>query len=446
MEQEAGIVSEIEEVLALLDEPLAASTELQLPPFPPGATISESDLHWGIMDEELGACCGVATSMGRTPGDFETTHASQAATKKHRGKLNPNKARDERRFQLIELQEQVAELEFTLKRLQTFRDNRQQRIEHPDERIDGVPPVWQEICSRQVERRVKAEWESIKLRKQYEKENELVKSLEKLLYRRHAAANDTEPEATKRTRRTDIPAGYIERMAALIFEELAVGVKMCYNEVERVFDTGRSASAGLVKHGALLEGGDKVKGEERKFCDSKTMPFSVRATGDAWWGNWHNYRGQRLQDDTVNEITETFGLEMNDFKTNLSATAYAQQIHQRYVEDDRIVFVWEAYVEPFGFGNERFGEVYFLEQNYVLIEPEEWSSERVCGFSEGCATRVSTCFVLTPYFLDPKLKEDAKITTMVSFFISALSANARALSQMVEDLLLDQALQHCSVR
>ncbi|KAF4142038.1 hypothetical protein GN958_ATG08738 [Phytophthora infestans] len=83
------------------------------------------------------------------------------------------------------------------------------------------------------------------------------------------------------------------------------------------------------------------------------MPFGMRSTGDAWWENWHNYRGQRFQDIAANEITESFGLEMSDFKTNVSATAYSQQISQRHVEDKRIVFVWDAYVEPFGFANER---------------------------------------------------------------------------------------------
>ncbi|GMF66775.1 unnamed protein product [Phytophthora fragariaefolia] len=171
------------------------------------------------------------------------------------------------------------------------------------------------------------------------------------------------------------------------------------------------------------------------------MPFDMTATGDAWWENWHNYRGQRFQDIAADEIVERFGLEMSDFKTNMSATAYAQQISQRYVEDNRIVVVWDAYVEPFGFDNERVGGVYFLEQNYVLIEPEHWSSERTGEQEEGFSTRVSTCYVITPHFLDPKLKEDAKTLAVVNFLVSALSTNIMALNEMVENVLLDQALQ-----
>jgi hypothetical protein len=133
---------------------------------------------------------------------------------------------------------------------------------------------------------------------------------------------------------------------------------------------------------------------------------------------------------------------MSDCST--SATAYAQQISRRHVEDDRVVFVWDAYVEPFGFGNERVGGVYLLEQNYVLVRPEDWSCERVHGGTAGCFTRVSTCYVLTPHFLDPTLKEDPQTLALINFLVSAMSSNIMALSEMVETVLLDQALQKWS--
>ncbi|ETO69413.1 hypothetical protein F444_13978 [Phytophthora nicotianae P1976] len=426
---------ELEEALALLDEAPAASNELQLPQFPSSIADSSSDFYWSLLDDN--GDCGVAETS-----HSEATTVNTLANKKKRKKLNPNKARDERRFQLIELKEQVAELELTLQRLQTVRNKRPKSFEHPSH-TSGVPPVWQEICSRQLVRRLEAEKENMKLKKQYEKEKQLVKSLEKMLYKRHATSNDTEPQFTKQTRRTDIPAGYIERMAAMIFKDLAAGVKVCYSRLESVFETTRPVPMDLVRHSGLLDETKKLKGTEKKFYDRRTMPFDMRTTGDAWWENWHNYRGQRFQDIAANEITESFGLEMSDFKTNISATAYAQQISHRHIEDKRIVFVWDSYVEPFGFANERVGGVYLLEQNYVLIEPESWSSERVCGRSNGYATRVSTCYVITPYFLDPKLKEDAKTMAVINFLVSALSTNIMALSEMVETLLLDQVLQQC---
>ncbi|KAL3662439.1 hypothetical protein V7S43_012765 [Phytophthora oleae] len=382
-----------------------------------------------------------APAVANTSNDVLTRTTNSLVKKLKRKKINPNKARDERRFQLLELQQQVAELEFTLERRQTIRNKRLKRIQHPSCYNNGVPRVWQEICSRQISRRLEAEWENLQLKKQYEKEKQLVKSFNKLLDKRRVPFIDAERQATTQTRRIDIPAGYIERMAALIFKELAAGVKTCYSKVESAFETNRPVPMNLVSHSSLLDKGISMKGTEQRFYDKRTMPFDMRATGAAWWENWHNFRGRRFQDLAANEITESFGLEMNDLQANTSATAYSQQISHRHVEDDRIVYVWDAYIEPFGFANERVGGVYFLEQNYVLIQPEDWSSERAFGGSNGFSTRVSICYVITPHFLDPKLKEDAKTGALINFLVSALSTKIMALNEMVETLLLDQALQ-----
>ncbi|EGZ09770.1 hypothetical protein PHYSODRAFT_258859 [Phytophthora sojae] len=171
-----------------------------------------------------------------------------------------------------------------------------------------MPRVWQDICSRQLTRRLEANRENIRLKKQYETEKQLVKSFKKLLYNRRVP-RDAEPEATKHTRRTDIPEGYIERMAAMVFKQLEAGVKVCYGKVERIFDAQRLVPMNLVPHGTLLDRRVMTRGVERKFYDRRTMPVDI---------------GQRFQDIAADEIVERFGLEMSDFKTNTSATAYAQ--------------------------------------------------------------------------------------------------------------------------
>ncbi|GMF16537.1 unnamed protein product [Phytophthora lilii] len=427
------------ELEELLDEAPGASTELVLAHFAPGDADWTSELQWGLLDDDAAACSAVERAANAESGACDAELSGAVARKKKRKKVNPNKARDERRFQLIELQEEVTGLEFTLQRLKAVRNKRPKEMQASVE-DSGVPPVWQEICGRQLKRRLEAERENVRLKQRCEREKKLVQNFKKLLFRRRTP-RDAEPEATKQTRRTEIPAGYVERMAALVFKELEAGVEVCYHKVESVFATKRPAPINMVPHGSFLDGGVKMKGTERKFYDRRTMPFDVKATGDAWWENWHNYRGQRFQDIAADEIIERFGLEMCDFKTNTSCTAYAQQVSQRHVEDGRTVFVWDAYVEPFGFENERVGGVYFLEQNNVMIQPEAWSSERTDGGNGGCSTRVSTCYVITPYFLDPKLTEDSKTVAVINFLVSALSSNIMALSEMVETLLLDHALQ-----
>ncbi|EGZ09767.1 hypothetical protein PHYSODRAFT_305169 [Phytophthora sojae] len=280
----------------------------------------------------------------------------------------------------------------------------------------------------------------MRLKQQFEREKQLATSFKKLLYNRRVR-RDAEPEGTQSTKRTDIPEGYVKKMAAMLFDELAVGVKLCYGKVGNIFNPQRSVPLDPMPRGLLLDRGLETRWEEHKFYSRKTMPFGMRATGDAWWENWHNYRGNRFQGLAADEFVERFGLEMSDFKTNSSSYAYAQQITQRHIEDDRIMVVWDAYVEPFGFINERVGGVYLLEQNYVLIQPEYWSSERHGEKNGGCSTRVSTCYAITPNFLDSKLEEDPKTVAMIDVLVSAMTTTAMALTEMVENFLLDQALQ-----
>ncbi|KAL4147504.1 hypothetical protein PRNP1_011260 [Phytophthora ramorum] len=360
-------------------------------------------------------------------------------TKKRRKKQsNSNKARDERRFEVIRLRREVEDLDLTLKQLEDIRNQSGGHVYSIQKESDasGVPAVWQEICGRQLSRRLKAERENMELKKRHEEEMRVVKSIEKMLFKRMASHGVAQAESSKHTRRTNLPAEYIKRVAAFIFDELATSVEVSYREVEGLFQPNSTVPNNVVTHQPLLRGG--MKGMYKKLFDKRTVPFGLEETGDAWWRHWHNYRGQRVQDVTSNVVTESFGLEMVDLKTSTSATSYGQQILRRHVEENRIVYVWNAYIEPFVFENKPVSGVYLLEQSHVLIKPEEEGSKTD---KDSLSTSMSTCYVITPHYLDPKLKDDAKTTALIDFLLSALSSNITARNETVENLLLDQALQ-----
>ncbi|OWZ10903.1 hypothetical protein PHMEG_00016155 [Phytophthora megakarya] len=305
-----------------------------------------------------------------------------------------------------------------------------------EESANAIPKVWQDICARQLDRRLKAEKENAKLKKQWEEEKRVVKSIEKMLFKKMALREMAQPG--KHTRRTDLPEEYIKRVAAFIFDELSASVEVSYREVEAIIAGNGPVPKNVVSHQPLLRGG--MKGMYRRLFDKRIVPFTLQETGDAWWRHWHNYRRRLMPDTSTNVVTESFGLEMKDLKTNTSVTSYGQQILRRYVEDNRIVFVWNAYIEPFVFENEPVSGVYILEQSHVVIKPEdlEIASDEKKG---ECSTNMSTCYVITPHFLDPKLKNDPKTTTLLDFLVSALSANIATRNETVENLLLDEALQ-----
>ncbi|KAF1776722.1 hypothetical protein GQ600_16411 [Phytophthora cactorum] len=289
-------------------------------------------------------------------------------------KLNydPNKARNERRFQLIELRDEVKELEMRLKQLQIIRGKKKPRRKKDRSchtMSSGMSAVWKEVCIRQLEQRLRAERENVHLKKGCEREMQVVQGLRKLLYRHPSQRDIMYLGENTRTRRIEIPTGCLKQMAALIFDELSTGVENSYRIAEVVVETNSPVPINEMTQKPLLR--DAMNGMRMEVFDHHILPFDM----------------------------QSFGLEFTDVMANTTATFYVQQILHRHVEGHRTVIVWNAYIEPFMFGNERVSGVYFLEQSHVLIKPDDQNS---MSYREGAVpTRMSTCEIITPHFLDP---------------------------------------------
>ncbi|KAG3199849.1 hypothetical protein PC128_g5011 [Phytophthora cactorum] len=369
-----------------------------------------------------------------------THESAQPQLKKKKLNYDPNKARNERRFQLIELRDEVKELEMKLKQLQIIRGKKKPRRKKDRSchtMSSGMSAVWKEVCIRQLEQRLRAERENMHLKKGCEREMQVVQGLRKLLYRHPSQRDIMYLGENTRTRRIEIPTGCLKQMAALIFDELSTGVENSYRIAEVVVETNSPVPINEMTQKPLLR--DAMNGMRMEVFDHHILPFDMRATGDAWWIHWNKYRGQSSEATTSDVIAESFGLEFTDVMANTTATFYVQQILHRHVEGHCTVIVWNAYIEPFMFGNERVSGVYFLEQSHVLIKPDDQNS---MSSREGAVpTRMSTCEIITPHFLDPKLSDDPKMADLTDFVASSLSSNIMMRNEKIEYLLLDQSLR-----
>ncbi|KAF4142033.1 hypothetical protein GN958_ATG08733 [Phytophthora infestans] len=421
----------LEELLAFVDETLEYTADYaDTPPSLEGRSLLFDTLYHEARDDS--SLVG-QLRLDQTVTAFDERDIRDTATKKKR--FNKNKARDERRFILIQLRDEVEKLTFTLKQLQNLRDKQHQTTEHTRQDVEQrseVPAVWQDIRARQLQQRLTAERENSRLKQELEREKELVISVQKLLYKR-GMPKETGPEADKQTRRTNIPPGYAERMAAFIFDELAAGVDTLYQEVSGTLEAGDSFTT---VQRPLLRGG--VEGKAQKLYDRKALSFSQRKAGEVWWRAWHDHRGRNVHESLGDTIVETFGLEMDDFNANVSASSYGQQILRRSIQEHRVMYVWNAYVEPFVFQNEQVSGIYFLEQCYVCIKSE--SGNLMSGVDES-SSNMSTSYTITPYFLTSELRKDPRARTLVDFFVSSIFATIKSRSENVENLLLDQALE-----
>ncbi|OWZ05843.1 M96 mating-specific protein [Phytophthora megakarya] len=362
-------------------------------------------------------------------------------------KLNydPNKARNERRFELACLRKEAKDLELTLEQLQSMQDKekvspiakRPRPVARPVTAGSGMSAVWEQICAHQLERRLRVERENIHLKMMHKSQVQVAKSIERLLQKRLALQDTTYSEISKHTSRIEVPQGYTTDADQKIFEELSIGVEVSYQEVDAVFDAHGPEDTHLPTREPLLR--DSVNGKYMELFDNKIMPFDMRSTGDAWWRRWHNYKGHCAHENGPNNtIVEKFGLEMKDVKTRTTATFYVQQILRRHVEDGRIVILWHAHIKPLEFDQKAATGVHYLEKGYVLVKPHIVQSRT--NRNED-ATRVMTCYIITPHLADRKLRTDARTTALTEFVLSATSANISMSNEMIENLLVDRALK-----
>ncbi|RLN94664.1 hypothetical protein BBJ28_00004070, partial [Nothophytophthora sp. Chile5] len=372
--------------------------------------------------------------------------ASQKMVKKQRN-YNPNKARDERKLELAYLREERKDLELKLQQLQTAKESRATTSNDGGalvsaearrdqlvlgKRTEGREPfVWEQTCARQLERRLRAERENIRLKMVLESQIQIAKSMERLLNKRTTLRAMESSGSSKRTTRVHVSREGNAAADAAVFEELVAGVEASYRDVDAVFEANGLVRSQVPTRDAQMR--DGVNGMFMEIFDNKIMPFDMHATGEAWWRRWNHFnpnRGGTRLESTDDSIVEHFGMEMSDAKTKTTAKFHVQQILRRYVEENRIVVVWQSHIEPQEFSNKRFAGIHFREKGYVVIKPRDIGA--TVG-DDGAYTLVQTCYLITPDLSDQRLNDDAKTGALTEFVLSATVANISASNEMIEN-------------
>ncbi|KAG6613747.1 M96 mating-specific protein family [Phytophthora cinnamomi] len=406
-----------------------------------------------------------ATSSLAQPPKAATTKAGSTSQKKPyvRKKplsYNPNKARDERKLELLYLRRKVVDMEVELQKLQEIKDSKVGTSPPEEEAAassttalaashsleDGVPRVWEKMCARQLERRVKAERENARLKMVLEGQIKIAKSMEQILRKRSVLRAMESCGSNKRTKHTNgVPKSSDRRADARIFETLLAGVEASYREVDAVFEANGLGRTEAPESDAQMR--DGVNGMYLEIFANKMLPFGMHATGEAVWQHfkgtdipyrWYHSKSAGSIESTEDTMVECFGMEMYDAKSKTTAEFNVKQILRRYVEEDRVVVVWRSHIEPLEFSNKRFAGIHFQEKGYVVIKPRAHSYDST---DDDDFTLVQTCYIITPDLSDQTLNEDAKTGALTEFVLSSTAANISASNEMIENVLLDQALQ-----
>ncbi|GMF48098.1 unnamed protein product [Phytophthora fragariaefolia] len=371
---------------------------------------------------------------------------AQSRDSKRRRAYNPNKAREELQRELTYLRGEAKDLEFKLHQLQGLkaaktRDDASASQLASRQVADRVPFVWEQTCARQLECRLRSERENTHLKMLLEERLQVAAGLEKLLNKR-TKLHPSEASGSKTTARIHVSRTGSEVVDAAVFEELADNVEASYRDVDRVFESCDLELTNFTSRKAQMR--DSVDGMFLEIFDSKILPFSMHATGEAWWRRWNHFNPNRGSchrlESTDDTIVEHFGMEMSDTKSKTSAKFYVQQILRRYVEEDRVVVVWQSHIEPLEFSHKKLAGIRFREKGYVVIKPHVASP----ASKDETYTVVKTCHIIKPDLSLQNLKKDTRTGALAEFVLCATVANIAASAEMIEGLLMDEALQQRS--
>ncbi|KAG7378719.1 hypothetical protein PHYPSEUDO_009739 [Phytophthora pseudosyringae] len=374
---------------------------------------------------------------------------------KKRVKVNPNRARNERKNELAYLRNKVVQMETELGEL--HRHHRigsrsalttQTAAEKSKESVltltgtngTDIPPFWRDMATRQKLRREKAERENARLKLVLEGQIKLARSMELLLQKR---ARQQVSECAGHVGKSGAQGRALDFLAdKRTFDALVTSVDAAFHEVDEVF-----AANGLINSETPSRDARMREGANGMYLDissNKLLPFSKDAVGVAVWNHFkgtEKHRGN-LYEKAAKKLDSTDDTVMEDFKMEFMgkttrADFRVKQVLRRYVESDREVVVWVTSVHSLDEGKTRpFAGLGFAEKGYVVIKRPKSAPLQNAGF-----TVLQMCSLVVPQKAESCAQDATAVGAFTEFVLNVIVANATVSQERIENVLLDQALK-----
>ncbi|OWZ12544.1 M96 mating-specific protein [Phytophthora megakarya] len=368
--------------------------------------------------------------------------AASGKTKK-RVRLNPNRARDNRKNELAYLRNKVKQMEEQLQSL------RQQYIENKDStntttaprsivNTVGMPPVWRDMASTQQLRREKAERENARLKLVLESQIKLAKSMEAVMQRRTrqqlAGFNGVVSDVVG-----DVDGSTWDLLLDKdTYDMLLDRAEAAYHEVDDVL-----AANGLKYLETACTNAQMREGPEGMYVDiftNKMLPFDFNTAAEAVWTHFRGsekHRGNLYEnfskdvESSSDTVAEMFAIEF--MANDLAADFRVKQVVRRYIEEDRQVVVWVSTASALENSKSKspFASFGFREKGYVI-------SKRVRGRDD--FSMFQTCCLVSPQMSEGGSFDLSTVGTFTEFVLSFMFATITSSQQLIENMLMDQSL------
>lgn len=104
---------------------------------------------------------------------------------------------------------------------------------------------------------------------------------------------------------------------------------------------------------------------------------------------------------------------------------------RRYVQDDRILIVWEAQIDPVQFSSQPANGIRLHESGYVVVKKPKTMSPDY--------SLIQTCYHMTP--TDRLPSQENMVGQITGFFLDSIARKIYLSYQMIENYLMDEALK-----
>ncbi|RLN98069.1 hypothetical protein BBJ28_00008473, partial [Nothophytophthora sp. Chile5] len=412
---------------------------------------------------------------------LENGKRKKAEPKKPVTRGDPNRARNERKIELVYLREKVAQLELKLHAMRLHPRAKSYVAIRQDEAsgeaavfgqdaVDStvaLPDVWQEVAGRQRRRREKAERENVRLKLIVENQLKMAKSLESLLQKRakqqvwlHSGHSTSwyvrefsagsnfvlmsvqvvECSSLSKPKTSKYSQGRTLDFRADVndFTELLAHLDKAYHEVDAVFAANALGAMETTHRDARMR-----EGADCMYLDifaNKLMPFGMRATAQAVWNHFkgaEKHRGNMYEKvakhlETPDTIIEDFAKEF--FADSARADFRVKQVLRRHVEADREIVVWVASVVPLEFDDHRVKGLGFRHQGYALTKRAAAST---------CTREFSLlqlCSLVSPEKKHHTVYDPVAVRALTDFMLGTVAGNITASQELIENVLMDQVV------
>ncbi|KAG6955521.1 hypothetical protein JG688_00011849 [Phytophthora aleatoria] len=389
-------------------------------------------------------------SMGVSNEAPPTTQASKPrkSSRKRKPQANPNRARNELRFELAFLREKVTQLQQELQSLQPPQDKMICDGETTTlaTRPNGVRSrpssqvlcAWKGVADRQLRRREDSERENMRLRLNVEHQRKVAIDLTKLLRKRMAECAEAQDPSVKENRFTRV-LDYHGDLAE--FQELFPILEDTYHGLDTVLEETGLATMDIPTEDVHIREG--VGGKYVEFFANKVLPFGLSDTTEAAWdhfkgidkhcGNGELYEKAAMNLDQPFTIIEDFTKEV--YSNSSRADMEMKQIVRRFVESDRDVIIFVCRGKPIEIKHKAIAGLTYHLRSYVVAKRAPASTaDHNLSLLQFCS-RISID-------KEPGVAYDpVHVRALTRFLIGNTAGNLRCYQERIENALVDQALK-----